>query len=168
MSETIINEKQTIGSEILNQLATEALASEKIVKTVKLKLKLNGKDRGYMGLNKKTSGDKFICDVPEKDAAVFNIKTTKYTKKDHFTYELKNNPYKGNWLDYHTGKGEVFAESHRFFEADIAIWQYKDKKIQALIGKTAGELPICGTDDSSLLFASKLMTPFEITENEVI
>ncbi|PKH52529.1 hypothetical protein CXF68_18305 [Tenacibaculum sp. Bg11-29] len=165
--ENLTEKKHTLGREILSQLAIEALAAEKTIKTIKFKLKLGNADRGYMGLNKKNNGNHFICDVSEKDAAIFNIKTTKYTKKDHFTYELKDNPYKGNWLDYHTGSGEIFAESHSWIEKDIAIWQYKDKKLQALIGKKFGELPICGEKDSVLMYASARMNPFEMTVEEV-
>lgn len=162
--ENLVEEKRTLGNEILEQLATEALSSARTLKSVKLKVTLDGKDRGYLGFDKKRSGDKLICDVSKSDATVFNVKQTKYTKKDHFTYEIANGPYKGRWLDYHTGSGELFAESHKFFEVDIAIWQYKDHKLQALIGKKTGELPVCGESDSVLTYASLRMEAFKVFE----
>lgn len=104
-----------------------------------------------------------------EDATIFSVKETKYSKENHFTYEVTNGSYKGNWLDYHAGSGNggVFAESHTFTEFDIAIWQYKDNQLRALIGKTVGEIPVCGEEDSSYIYACMRMKPFEVIEEAV-
>lgn len=163
------DQKMTVGKQVLGELVREAIANGEVLRTVRLKLKLNGVDRGYMGLNEKNSKENFICDLPEAEATVFEVKKTKYTTKAHYTYELKNKPYKGRWLDYHTGvsNGGVFAESHKWTEFDIAIWQYDDHKLQALIGHKYGELPICGETDSHFIYASARMTPFEVIEEKI-
>ncbi|WP_299125798.1 hypothetical protein [uncultured Tenacibaculum sp.] len=128
----------------------------------KIKLKLSMKnalgkvtDRGYMGITKK-SGKNFVCDLSKEEATIFEVKKTKYAQDGYNTYEIKNGKYKKRWLDYHIGfgNGELFAESHNFFEFDIAIWREKDESLFALAGKKIA-IPVRGTKEGTSMFVSE-------------
>ncbi|WP_299161859.1 hypothetical protein [uncultured Tenacibaculum sp.] len=153
---------ETIQKETLQTI--DSSIKEKINADIgtKIKLKLSMKnplgivtERGYMGMTKK-SGKNFVCDLSQEDATIFEVKRTKYAKDGYNTYEIKNGKYKKRWLDYHIGigNGEVFAESHTFFEFDIAIWREKDDSLFALAGKKIA-IPVRGTKDGTTMFVSE-------------
>jgi hypothetical protein len=140
-------EKETMGSAALRELVFKKVTAD-VGEKVKLKLKLDGKDRGYMGFAK-NSGKSFVCDVTEADDTEFLVRKTKYAKDGYNTYEISSKKNKGLWLDYHTGVGNggLFAESHSFFEFDIAIWKEENSTLYALTGK-AVQTPVRGEKDS--------------------
>ncbi len=160
-------EKVTLGEMALSEIVREQLMAE-VGEKVKLKLKLDGEDRGYLGTTKQ-SGKNFICDLSKEEATVFLVKKTKYSKDGYNTYEVTNGKQKGRWLDYHSGagNGELFAESHSFFEFDIAIWLVEDKTLYALAGKEV-KTPVRGEKDSPIPFVSLngVYKTFEVTEEK--
>jgi len=112
-------------------------------------------ERGYMG----KKGSNFVCDVSEEDATVFQRINSKYSKpkEGYYTFGIKDGKKVPKyWLDYHigTGNGELFPESHAFFEFDIAIWKIKEGSLFALAGKKIA-IPVRGTKDSDVIFVSE-------------
>jgi len=112
-------------------------------------------ERGYIG----KIGKNFVCDSSKEEATVFQRINSKYSKpkEGYYTFGIMDGKkIPKYWLDYHigTGNGELFPESHTFFEFDIAIWKIKERSLFALAGKKIA-IPVRGTKDSNIIFVSE-------------